>query len=118
MHAARTTPDVRRANAAHRSRGAGYRLAACVSAALLALAIAGEAGAASLCGMSPRDWCQAPDGDICNAHRDAASCRADMRCTAMRYRGESVVACIYDARGFPTNCPVVGCISVGKRAKP
>jgi hypothetical protein len=32
----------------------------------------------------------------------------------MRYRGESVVACIIDARGFASNCPTVGCRSLGK----
>jgi hypothetical protein len=36
----------------------------------------------------------------------------------MPYRGESVIACIDDARGFPTNCPVVGCISIENRGKP
>jgi hypothetical protein len=74
--------------------------------------------AADNCGMSPRDWCPAPPGDPCGKHRDADACRADPHCTAMPYRGESVVACIYDRRGLPTNCPVVGCISPDDRAKP
>ena len=64
------------------------------------------------CGMSPSDWCPAPAGDPCGAHRDVASCRADERCVGMRYRGESVVACMFDARGFATNCPTVGCMSI------
>ncbi len=63
------------------------------------------------CGLSPSDWCPSPPGDPCGAHKDAASCKADARCNGMRYRGESVVACQYDARGFATNCPTVGCIS-------
>ena len=29
----------------------------------------------------------------------------------MRYRGESVIACILDERGFASNCPTVGCTS-------
>jgi hypothetical protein len=62
--------------------------------------------------MSPGDWCPAPAGDPCGAHRDVASCRADERCVGMRYRGESVVACRFDARGFAKNCPTVGCMSI------
>jgi hypothetical protein len=34
----------------------------------------------------------------------------------MRYRGESVVRCLFDARGFGTNCPTVGCISLAAAA--
>jgi hypothetical protein len=30
----------------------------------------------------------------------------------MPYRGESLVACKFDARGFAENCPAVGCISL------
>ena len=86
-------------------------------AVLLALLVSEAASAQGLCGMGVHDWCKAPNGDVCNIHHDAASCRADARCTAMPYRGESVVACIYDKRGFPTNCPVVGCISIKNRAK-
>jgi hypothetical protein len=63
------------------------------------------------CGLRPTDWCPAPAGDPCGAHRDAASCKADARCVGMRYRGESVVACHWDARGFADNCPTVGCRS-------
>jgi hypothetical protein len=61
------------------------------------------------CGMRTSDWCEAGKDDPCNVHRDARSCEADARCTGMPYRGESVVACHYDARGFNGNCPVVGC---------
>jgi hypothetical protein len=63
------------------------------------------------CGVSSHDWCPAPKGDPCGRHRDEASCRADRRCVGMPYRGESVVPCMVDARGFATNCPVVGCMS-------
>jgi hypothetical protein len=66
------------------------------------------------CGMSTSDWCPAPPGDPCGEHKDAASCKADPRCVGMPYRGESVVACQYDARGFGTNCPTVGCKSPAK----
>jgi hypothetical protein len=73
--------------------------------------------AADTCGMSTQDWCPAPAGDPCGRHHNAASCRADSACTAMPYRGESVIPCVYDQRGFPTNCPVVGCIGIGNRRK-
>jgi len=59
--------------------------------------------------MRTNDWCEASKDDPCNTHRDARSCEADARCAGMPYRGESVVACHYDARGFNGNCPVVGC---------
>jgi hypothetical protein len=72
--------------------------------------------APGLCGMGPTDWCAAPPGDPCGAHKNVASCRADPRCTGMSYRGESVVACQFDDAGYATNCPTVGCISVGARA--
>jgi hypothetical protein len=64
------------------------------------------------CGLSPSDWCPSPPGDPCGAHKDTASCKADRRCQGMRYRGESVVACMYDERGFASNCPTVGCVSI------
>lgn len=63
------------------------------------------------CGLAPGDWCEAPAGDPCGAHRDEAACRADARCIGMRYRGESVVACQPDGKGFWSNCPAVGCVS-------
>jgi len=52
--------------------------------------------------------------DACADHKDAASCKADARCGGAAYKGESVVACQYDARGFTTNCPWVGCITLVK----
>jgi hypothetical protein len=64
-----------------------------------------------LCGMGLSDWCPAPPGDLCGAHRNAAQCKADPRCYGMPYQGESVVPCILDARGFASNCPTVGCTS-------
>jgi hypothetical protein len=83
---------------------------------LLPLMLAGL-GAASIpavaqsppCGLSPKDWCPAPVGDPCGRHRNAADCRADAACYGMPYRGESVEACLLDARGFASNCPTVGC---------
>ena len=67
------------------------------------------------CGTRPGDWCPAPDGDPCGAHKDVASCRADPRCGGRAYQGESVVACRFDARGFGENCPTVGCVSLAPR---
>jgi len=61
--------------------------------------------------MHPNDWCSSPPGDPCGEHKDKASCMADERCAGMPYRGESFVACHYDARGFADNCPTVGCVS-------
>jgi hypothetical protein len=63
------------------------------------------------CGLGPDDWCAAPDGDPCGQHQDEAACRADPACYAMPYRGESVVRCDWDERGFAPNCPAVGCTS-------
>ncbi len=63
------------------------------------------------CGMRTNDWCPAPAGDPCGRHSDTAACRADPACYGMRYRGESVIACILDERGFASNCPTVGCTS-------
>jgi len=84
-----------------------------LSLALPALAAAGASAFAQPppCGMSPNDWCPAPAGDPCGRHRNAAACRADPACYGMPYRGESVVACILDERGFASNCPTVGCTS-------
>jgi hypothetical protein len=67
------------------------------------------------CGISPTDWCPAPPGDPCGEHKNVASCRADPRCRGMSYWGESVVACQFDDAGYATNCPTVGCISVGTK---
>jgi hypothetical protein len=66
------------------------------------------------CGMKPTDWCAAPAGDPCGEHKDTAACKADAKCVGMPYRGESLVACQYDDRGFGTNCPTVGCRSAAK----
>jgi hypothetical protein len=88
--------------------------------ALLTFSLAVSAGAALAadaatpadnCGMSPSDWCASPPNDPCGAHMDTASCTADPACFGMPYRGESVVACIFDERGFASNCPTVGCTS-------
>jgi hypothetical protein len=81
---------------------------------LLVAMAAGTAGAAAqdrFCGLGIRDWCPAPAGDPCGRHHNVAACRADPQCFGMPYRGESVVACILDSRGFGANCPTVGCTS-------
>lgn|SRR6516165_7331611 len=64
------------------------------------------------CGLATSDWCPAPAGDRCGVHKDVASCKADPACFGMPYRGESLVACRLDSRGFASNCPTVGCSSV------
>jgi hypothetical protein len=82
-----------------------------ISALLLAASTAEAAAQGRFCGMGISDWCPAPAGDPCGRHRNTAACRADPKCFGMPYRGESVVACILDARGFASNCPTVGCSS-------
>jgi hypothetical protein len=62
------------------------------------------------CGFSTTDWCPV-DGDPCSANHDGSACKADPRCEALRYRGESAVACITDDRCFASNCPAIGCIT-------
>jgi len=66
------------------------------------------------CGTRPGDWCPAPAGDPCGAHKELTSCRADPRCGGLPYSGESVIACKRDARGFGENCPTVGCVSLAR----
>src|SRR5262245_21104050 len=87
------------------------------TALLCTAAYAADASPAN-CGMSPSDWCPAPAGDRCGEHKDAASCQADLACFGMRYRGESIVACQFDERGFASNCPTVGCTSVPPKKQP
>jgi hypothetical protein len=70
------------------------------------------------CGTRTSDWCPAPAGDPCGRHRNTAECKADAACYGMRYRGESVIACILDARGFASNCPTVGCTSMRPAGPP
>jgi hypothetical protein len=88
-------------------------LAALLVASTLATAdpAPGPSGAGPACGFRIGDWCPAPAGDPCGAHPDEKSCRADARCRGLRYRGESVVACMPDGQGFSSNCPAVGCVS-------
>ena len=93
--------------------------ASIVPAGMCALALAAASGEAPApagvvtpsCGRNPSDWCPSPAGDPCGVHKNEASCRADAQCQGMPYRGESVVACIPDGKGFWGNCPAVGCIS-------
>jgi hypothetical protein len=87
-----------------------------ILAVVIALLIPLPAMAADLppesnCGLSPGDWCPSPPGDPCGLHKDRASCQADPACSGVPYRGESVVACQVDERGFASNCPTVGCVS-------
>ena len=83
---------------------------------LAVMLLAAPAGpvAAQVCGMGVADWCPAPPGDPCGRHRSVAACRADAACRGLPYRGESVVRCELDARGFGRNCPTVGCVSAGR----
>lgn len=62
------------------------------------------------CGLSPNDWCIS-ENDPCWVHKDKESCQADPNCEGLPYRGESVVACKFDARCFASNCPSVGCVT-------
>src|SRR5215470_4351339 len=78
---------------------------------MAAVAPAPAAAQSRPCGLSPGDWCAAPAGDPCGRHRNVAACRADPACYGRRYLGESEVRCTFDARGFGTNCPTVGCTS-------
>jgi hypothetical protein len=73
------------------------------------MSAAGPAQAENICGTSPNDWCTSPKDGACGRHMNEADCRADAKCAAMRYSGESVVACNWDERGFAGNCPAVGC---------
>ena len=67
------------------------------------------------CGTDPGHWCASPAGDPCGRHKTAEACRADNACHGMRYRGTSTIACLWDARGFASNCPTVGCVSAPKK---
>jgi hypothetical protein len=67
------------------------------------------------CGFSPTDWCSSPANDPCGRHKTAEACRADNACHGLRYRGTSTIACLWDARGFASNCPTVGCVSAPKK---
>jgi hypothetical protein len=62
------------------------------------------------CGRHGGDWCAAPAGDPCGAHKTVDACRADARCIGMKFKGEGP-ECKFDEAGFSTNCPTVGCIS-------
>lgn len=65
-----------------------------------------------LCGQLLDDWCPSTiPGDRCNRHKTKEACMADRRCNGIGYRGVTFVPCFLDKRGFPTNCPTVGCTS-------
>lgn len=78
--------------------------------AILVLLVPTAAMAADNCGYSPDDWCTSAKDGACGRHPDAATCRADIACRGMEYRGESVVACQWDDNGYADNCPTVGCL--------
>jgi hypothetical protein len=95
---------------AHGKTQTMFRTSTILIAAIILFAAGGDIRAQTpLCGMGLSDWCPAPPGDPCGAHRNTAQCKADPRCYGMPYRGESVVPCLFDERGFASNCPTVGC---------
>jgi len=81
-----------------------------IALAIVVLLVPATAMAADDCGYSPDDWCTSMRDGACGRHPDAATCAADTACRGMEYRGESVVACHWDANGFADNCPTVGCL--------
>ena len=84
-----------------------------INLVLLAGASEGQANGRQTCGITLGDWCPSYRGDPCNRHKNTATCSADPKCYGMPYRGESLIACMFDERGFASNCPTVGC--TGKR---
>jgi len=91
------------------------KLVAALTLVIVAALPLRPATAQNPCGLNPKDWCPAPPGDPCGRHPDTSACRADPACYGMPYRGESVVRCNVDARGFASNCPTVGCTSTPPR---
>ena len=71
-----------------------------------------------VCGASPGDWCEPPQGDPCGVHKSVEACKADLKCEGLPYVGESVVACESDLRCFSNNCPTVGCVSACESMTP
>lgn len=80
-----------------------------VLAVLALMLLPSLAHAGNICGTSPSDWCTGASDGACGRHLNEADCRADSTCAAVRYGGESVIACHWDERGFADNCPAVGC---------
>jgi len=80
-------------------------------AALISIWLTMPAVSQTLCGMSPQDWCPAPVNDPCGKHKSVSACRSDPACFGLPYKGESIIACQMDKRGFSNNCPTVGCTS-------
>lgn len=89
-----------------------------LAALLMVALVCGASPAAGQCGISIRDWCASSPGDPCGRHPNERACRADPGCVGIKYRGESVVACLPDGRGFWTNCPAVGCVSAPAGGNP
>ncbi len=90
-------------------------VAGALAAVMMAVAPVPAVAQPGTCGTHLNDWCPAPPGDPCGRHRNLADCRADPACYGMPYRGESLVACNMDERGFASNCPTVGCTSTPPR---
>lgn len=65
----------------------------------------------NFCGMGIKDWCTVPSWDFCGSHKNTQECKADSNCQGIPYRGESMIPCQYDEKGYATNCPTVGCAS-------
>ena len=85
----------------------------------LLLPFAAEAREAKrACGISISDWCPSRPGDRCARHKNTETCKADPKCYGVPYKGESFVACMFDERGFASNCPTVGCTSQRPHRRP
>ncbi len=91
------------------ARAPGLLLA--IALPLLACKHAASRTSGPNCGFGTDDWCKAVGSDPCNAHTNQHECKADPKCEALPYRGESAVACRTDSRCFATNCPAIGCIT-------
>ncbi len=81
----------------------------------IVLLLSAGAALAAPCGMRTDDWCVDNPADPCARHPNVAACQADKSCYGLPYRGESLIACEFDRRGFGLNCPTVGCTSTPPR---
>jgi len=88
-----------------------------IASAIVVFLVTAGATAATPCGTKVDDWCVDNPADPCAHHPNAAACKADKSCYGLPYRGESVVACRFDERGFGLNCPTVGCTSTPPRQR-
>lgn len=86
-----------------------------LASVILFLLLTTPAAVAEPCGLKIDDWCVEKPGDPCARHPNVQACKADKSCYGLPYRGESLVACQFDERGFGLNCPTVGCTSTPPR---